>query len=191
MFIKRILIATVSFFLTAVFFVPSCSALQLVDGARHIPAQSNDGKFSGTWFYVDRDQRFALFFKEEEGTIKIKLRWQMNVGESFETDWDGKCKYMFRGNEGNVNLALSNPENKNILEGTWLWQYGLDSGGRTEKATFKIYRSEKGFKLAWIMPDWERVVKQGEKTRKMKIEQMHILRKASDRIILWEEIPFD
>jgi len=166
-------------------------ALQIISGARHTPEQTGEGTFLGTWFYVDRDQRFALFFKEEAGKIKAKIMWYVNSEESFETDWDGKCAYMFRGYEGNVSLQISNPGNKELLEGKWLWQYRFVSSERIESGTFKMYRFEKGFKLAWIMPDWARVVKAGDKEKGLKLDQMHILRKASNRIISWEEIPFD
>ncbi len=168
--------------------LPLCA--QVFDGKRHIPVPTSEGTFMGTWFYVDRDMRFAIYFREEEGKIQAKLRWEIYHSEMFETDWDGKCTYMYEGNEGNVHLDIANPENKDQLEGKWSWRLGSGTGERIEEGTFTIYRSEKGLKLAWIMPDWSQRFKSGEKEKKYKYEQMHILRKASNRLIQWDEIPF-
>ncbi len=183
---KTVLI--ILFIVSIMIALPLCA--QAFDGKRRTPDPTTEGTFVGTWFYIDRDMRFAFYFKEEEGKIQAKLRWEIHHGEMFETDWDGKCTYMYGGNEGVVHLDIANPENKNQLEGKWSWRFGSGSGERLEEGTFTIYRSEKGLKLAWIMPDWFKSFKSGDKQKKYQYEQMHILRKASNRLIQWEEIPF-
>ncbi|MEW5805881.1 MAG: hypothetical protein AB1756_00755 [Acidobacteriota bacterium] len=177
-------------FLFLLFSISVCSAMQRVEGGRRVPPPTEKGSFVGTWYYVDRDQQFAIFLMKEGRKVKAKLRWEMKTGESFETDWDGECRYMYRGNEGIVHFDIANPGNKKRLDGKWLWQYKYGANERKEMATFNIYRAEEGLKLVWLMPDWQKVFREGDKEKKMKFQQMHILRKASERIINWEEIPF-
>lgn len=169
---------------------PRGSAYVRPEGVRTIPAKTEEGIFTGTWYYIDRDMQFAFFIKEEEGQNKIKIRWKMRSGEEFETGWDGRCQYMFRGYEGKANLKISNPHDKNELKGDWEWIYTTDTMTRTERAAFTIYRAEDGRKLVWMLPDFERII-QGEKKSKIyAYEDMHIFRKVSDRIVDWDDIPF-
>ncbi len=159
-------------------------------GKRRIPPPTERGKFSGTWFYVDRDKRFVFFIKEIEGKNKIKIKWVKDSGEMFETDWNGKCQYKFAGYDAHVTMEISNPEDKNLLKGKWSWQYLTDSMERAEQASFHIYRAEDGRKLVWILPDFEQTIKRGEKSKVYSYKDMHILRKVSDRIVNWGDIPF-
>lgn len=161
-----------------------------VQGKWIIPTPTEQGIFTGTWFYIDRNMRFVFFIKEEDGIHKIKIRWEMGNDESFETDWDGKCLYKFRGYDGIVNLEISNPNDRNNLKGKWKWQYLTDTVERVEQSEIEIYRSENGRKLVWLLPDFERIIKKGDNSRRYAYENMHILRKVSDRIIDWEDIPF-
>lgn len=169
---------------------PRGSAPSKAQGVRVIPAKTEEGIFTGTWYYIDREKRFAFFIKEEDGYNLLKIRWKMRGGEEFETDWNGKCQYMYKGYEGKANLVISNPGDKNELKGEWEWTYSTDTITRIERSKFTLYRAEDGRKLVWMLPDFERVIQNGDQSKKYSYEDLHIFRKASDRIVDWEDIPF-
>ncbi len=170
--------------------MPKGSPSSKAQGVRTIPAKTEEGSFAGTWFYIDRDKRFAFFIKEEDGNNMLKVRWKMRGGEEFETGWDGKCQYMYKGYEGKASLVISNPKDRNELKGEWEWTYATDTMTRIERSNFTIYRAEDGRKLVWMLPDFERIIQSGEQSKKHSYEDMHIFRKISDRIVDWEDIPF-
>jgi hypothetical protein len=169
---------------------PKPTGYKAREGVRTIPTKTEEGTFAGTWYYIDRDKRFVFFIEEEKGKNKIKIRWKSREGEEFETGMDGKCQYMYKGYEGKVTLKISNPKDKNELKGEWEWIYTADTMTRIERSTFTIYRAEDGRKLVWMLSDFERIIQSGEQSKKYGYEDMHILRKVSDRIVDWEYLPF-
>lgn len=159
-------------------------------GKRTIPAQTDKGSFVGTWYYIDRNQQFAIFIMQKGKKHKIKIQWKMNTREEFETDWEGECQYKFEGFDGEVRLKVLNPNDINSLKGEWEWSYDMGDMKRTEKSSFTMYRAEDGRKLVWMLPDFKRIIQRGDQSRTYAYENMHILRKSSDRIVDWEDITF-
>jgi hypothetical protein len=59
------------------------------------PDRTDAGEWDGTWFYVTRARKMALWIRTEDGQPRMKLRLLGQSGglESFTTDWDSQAEY--------------------------------------------------------------------------------------------------
>ncbi len=56
-----------------------------------LPMPTSKGTWEGTWIYVSRDVRMALWMREKDGKPETKFRFESMLAstETFETDWTG------------------------------------------------------------------------------------------------------
>ncbi len=168
----------------------SASPAQSQGGSRvPLPERTDAGTFVGTWYWVSRDASVALWIRETRRKPELKLRY-LNTGhaESFETDWNGRAEYVFAGKLGKFSLE-STERDANTIRGRWHWLLGPEDRGRTETARVTLYRADDGRSLVMNFEDLERSIGGASGTR-LRYEQVWVLRKATDRLAPWDELPF-
>jgi len=154
-----------------------------------VPIPSNEGVWDGTWFYVSRDRRMALWFKTENGVPQVKLRY-MSVAslEGFETDWEGKASYTVREATGNFSLGLKK-RGADSIEGRWDWVLEAGKGARVEEGDFHMYRTGDGRYMAFYFDDLKRTVRGSKEGVASGAVSLTFI-KVSKRLVLWDELPF-
>jgi hypothetical protein len=154
-----------------------------------LPPRSDAGNWTGTWYYVARDAKWALWIRDHDGRPELKLRY-LNTGnvESFETDWSGRAEYRFRDKPGKFTLGLRESDDKTI-HGLWSWELGHGELRRTETARVTLYRSGDGRALVMNFEDLERYAG-GAAGSLLTYPQVWTFRKASNNQRLWDELPF-
>jgi len=153
------------------------------------PARTDAGSFSGTWFYVNRDWKVALWIEDQEGSPQVKLRLlSIATAEGFETEWGGHAEYAFRGMPGRFDARVERRD-ADTIEGVWDWELGEPGRRRIERAKFKLYRAADGRQAVFQFDDFERVYE--ERPPRLYTERMiWTFRKVSRRQALWAELPF-
>ena len=155
-----------------------------------VPVASNQGVWDGTWFYVNRDVRLAMWIKTEAGTPQVKLRYNsMNTGEGFETDWSGKADYQVRDAVAKFDLGLARRD-ADVIEGHWEWALKAGSSLRLEEGDYRMYRAGDGRFLALVIDSLTKTLRSGGKDEVYKVPLSWTFRKASKRLVLWDELPF-
>jgi len=148
------------------------------------------GNFDGTWMYVNRDSRFAMWIRAKDGKRQVRLQFQSLAGpESFETDWDGKAVYYMAGQPVTFELKLGDTS-ADRMTGTWTWIAQLEHSGRKEKADIMLYRTDYGRNLNMDFKNFEKILTYGGKDRTIRVPTSWSWTKISKRELLWEELPF-
>ena len=148
------------------------------------------GSFDGTWMYVNRDSRYALWIRTKDGVPQVKLQYQsLSTPEAFESDWDGKAVYYLAGNPVNFDLKLGKATKDQIL-GTWSWDLKIDASARHENADVVIYRTHYGRTILMDFQNFVRTVTRNGKDAVMKTPINWTWNKVSKRELLWDELPF-
>jgi hypothetical protein len=156
-----------------------------------IPERSDAGVWDGTWFYVSRDQKIALWIRTEKGLPEIKLQFfGYAMAENFETDWKGRAEYVVKGRHpGRFELSVEERD-ENTISGSMEWTLEIGESVRTETGDFTIYRAGYGRSIVMRFDDYKRVVTTGKERKIWQPQQYWTFRKASKRLVLWEELPF-
>ena len=148
------------------------------------------GSFDGTWMYVNRDMRMALWVRTKDGVPQVRLQFQSLANpEAFETDWDGKAVYYLAGTPVNFELKLGAANADQIL-GAWSWTLKLEGTGRAETADVVLYRTEYGRTLQMDFQNYQKVITKGGKDQTIRMPVVWIWTKLSKRELLWDELPF-
>lgn len=147
--------------------------------------RSDAGDWAGTWFYVNKKRKMALWMRVEEDSPSFKLRVQ-EKGNNLTTDWDGQASYSAGGKQGNFSITVDQRDDKTI-SGSWVWTVGDQDVGRKETADFTMYRTGHGRQLVMRVENWRREHAGG--TQRLAL-QLWTFRKASRRQALWGELPF-
>lgn len=148
------------------------------------------GNFDGTWMYVNRDSRFAMWIRTKDGRKQVRLQFQSLAGpEAFETDWDGKAVYYMAGQPVTFELALATADAARMT-GSWSWIAQLEGASRKETADLLIYRTAYGRSLQMDFKNYEKTMTLGGKDRTARVPTSWSWIKVSKRELLWEELPF-
>lgn len=154
-----------------------------------LPPRTDAGDWAGTWYWVSRDAKLAVWIRLEEGRPELKLRYFNTArAESFETDWNVQADYRFQGQPGKFSFELTQRDDKTI-RGNWFWELGQGELRRLETARVTLYRSGDGRAMVMNFEDLERSVG-GEAGAVLAYPQVWTLRKASNYERRWEELPF-
>lgn len=159
------------------------------------PGRTDAGSWEGTWFYINRSERWTLWIREDGDGPKLKLRYSnTDKAESFTTDWSGSVEYVHRSRTGAFSLATTEAD-ENVIRADWSWRLGTpgsapDSGARVETAKLLIYRGGAGRQLVMRFDDFEREYRLGEKQYRIDSEVSWTFRKSSRRLVRWDELPF-
>ena len=155
-----------------------------------IPEATTEGEWAGSWLYINRDIRVALWFRETEGIPEYKYRFQRNNGpeEEFETDWAGHARYTTLGAPGEFDLVI-NEGDDNALQGTWHWNVQFKDSSKRETANLTINRTGDGRSLVLFFDDLQLSMMRGTNEQVASIDQAWTFRKVSKRVVRWEEMP--
>jgi hypothetical protein len=148
------------------------------------------GTFDGTWMYVNRDSRFALWVRTKDGRRQVKVQYQSLAGpEAFETDWDGKADYFMAGNPVSFELRLADGD-ASKLKGAWSWDLKIGNSARVEKSEIVLYRTGYGRTMQMDFVNFERTLRRNGVDQTARIPTSWSWTKVSKRELLWAELPF-
>lgn len=148
------------------------------------------GSFEGTWLYLNRDARFALWSRMKDGAPQVKLQYQsMASPEAFETDWDGKALYYLAGNPVTFELKLG-PSTGDKIVGKWFWELKVGDAHRLETADVVLQRTHYGRTLLMDFQNFERTITKDGKDKVTKLPVVWNWIKISKRELIWDELPF-
>jgi len=149
---------------------------------------TNKGNWHGTWTYVNRDGRTAMWIDTSKDEIRVKVQYQgISVPEGFVTDWDGSATYIFAGEPGTFEIKITEAT-ENRIRGTWFWDVQFESIGRSERGVFTLYRVGDGRQLVIDFSEFEQVLRKGEKISRHDSPAAWGFKKVSKRIVLWDEV---
>jgi len=152
--------------------------------------ETTAGSFDGTWMYVNRDLRFALWIRTKEGVPQVRLQYQSLANpEAFETNWDGKALYYMAGDPATVEFKLGPPTaDRNV--GKWAWDATIGNSERRETADIVLYRTVFGRTVLMDFQNYEKRITDGGRNKIMKAPVVWNWVKISNRELLWDELPF-
>jgi hypothetical protein len=158
------------------------------------PGRTDAGRWEGTWYYLNRSEKWGLWIREQEGVPELKLR-HLNVdkAESFTTDWTTTMDYVHEGRIGEFRISFTERD-ENIIVGDWHWKLGkegVDDLVRIETARITMYRTGDGRQIVLKFDDFERVYKKGDDNAlRFDPPVAWTFHKASRREARWAELPF-
>lgn len=180
-------------------FVPTAFAAEV---RTDLPGNGNDrilvekaepttaGSFEGTWLYVNRDARFALWSRMKNGSPQVKIQYQSLASpEAFETDWDGKALYYLGGNPVTFELKLGKSDGDKIV-GRWFWELKIGSAHRLETADVVLQRTHYGRSAVMDFQNYERTITKNGQDKVTKLPVVWSWIKISKRELIWDELPF-
>lgn len=165
------------------------------------PAETTAGKFEGTWYRVDPENRQAVQFRRSENGRGWDLRfyWRSADGFEIDTDWASRHTFTYKGFPGvlvlNVDPKLSNESRVTV-------HYRRDQDGAsashlTEEGDLILYRTGDGRLLVWLQDPLkidttvaEPIAPYEEDGAKRDEQRLWQFGKVSKRLILWDEIPW-
>ena len=151
---------------------------------------TNAGTFDGTWIYVNRDSRFAMWIRTKQGKRQLRLQYQSLASpEAFETDWDGKAIYYMGDKPVNFELKLTT-QTADELSGTWSWVLKFGTSGRVETADVLLYRTTYGHMMQMDFKNYAKTLIRNGVDRTVNVPTSWAWTKVSKREILWQEMPF-
>lgn len=157
-----------------------------------LPEPTDAGEWNGTWYYRNRDARFALWFRTAaDGSPEMKLQYLglMLSPEGFVTDWKTRATYNVKDRVATFALDVRE-RGANRIEGTWDWKLALFDSGRFETAEITIYRAGDGRQLVMFFHNFNKTIKRGSAISSIDTDQAWTFRKASKRLVLFDELPF-
>ena len=154
------------------------------------PDPTTSGSFDGTWMYVNRDMRYAMWIRTKDGVQQIKIQYQSLASpEAFETDWDGKAVYYLAGTPVTYELKLGK-SSVDQLTGTWTWNLVIDGARRQETADLVVHRTGNGRSLLMDFQNYQKIVTQRGSDKTFRYPVAWTWTKVSKRELLWDELPF-
>lgn len=156
-----------------------------------VPPPTEKGNWVGTWFYVSRDARFALWFREDDkGLPEIKVQYfGMQNAEAFVTDWTGRAEYYVRDVPATFSLKLTE-RGADVIKGDWSWFVEQGSTARTENARVTLHRTGDGRRMVLVFDDLNLVVRRGTDVQRTNTRLSYTFAKMSSRLVRWQELPF-
>jgi hypothetical protein len=112
------------------------------------------------------------------------------MAENFITDWNGHADYDVKGRYFGVYDLSITERDVNTIKGTIDWTLKVGGTTRTEKGKFTMYRAGSGRSIVMLFDDYTRIETTGDKRRIWRPQQSWTLQKASNRLVMWEELPF-
>lgn len=154
------------------------------------PERSDAGTWDGTWFYVSRDTRAALWIRTVDGRPEVSLQYLgVSSLEGFKTDWSGHADYFHDDGRGIFDLTVLEAD-ANTMRVHWEWTLERRST-RRETAEITIYRTGEGRELVLAFDSSERrIVGPAGDEQALPPRWFWAFRKASYGLALWEELPF-
>jgi hypothetical protein len=154
------------------------------------PEPVSMGSFGGTWLYVNRDGRFALWVRTENGATRARVQFQSIVTpESFESDWNGEANYFVAGAPVRFEQKIARADSQR-MDGTWFWNLDAGTTGRKEESGLVFQRTGTGRMLAMEFTSFRRTFRKAGENKVVQMPQVWTWTKVSKRELLWDELPF-
>lgn len=159
--------------------------------SRFVPPRDDAGSWDGTWWYVNRESKIALWIRTENGVPQVKLRYMSTSWpEGFETDWAGASEYITKIGPGKFQLTLEERD-ANTIKGKWDWTLKAEDSSRVEIGTFAMHRTNRGRQLAFVFDELVRLKRRaGKPDEGFTSAPSLTFFKGSGRLVLWDELPF-
>lgn len=155
-----------------------------------VPERTDAGNWDGTYWYVSRDLHVAMWIRTTDGLPEIRLQMLHLVGpEEFLTDWKGEATYEARNGEGDFAMLLGERD-ANTIKGSWSWNLRVGDSVRRQLGEVTLFRSGVGREVVVLFDPYKVYLgKIGEENWR-EVDQVWTFRKASTRLVRWEELPF-
>jgi hypothetical protein len=156
-----------------------------------VPERTDEGVWDGTWYYISRDWKIALWIRTTDGSPELQLQFfGFAMAEHFITDWKGHADYDVKGRHfGRFDLATTERD-EDTIKGKLDWELTVGEVTRIEQGDFTMYRAGDGRSIVMKFDDYVRLELQGNQRREWRPQQSWTFRKASNRLVMWEELPF-
>jgi len=178
------------------FLVPSASAqvgnVDAFQRSNVVVAERTDaGEWTGTWYFVSRDEKIALWIRTTGGQPELQLQYFGSIlMEHIVTDWKGQADYDVKGRYfGRFDLNITERD-ENTIKGSLDWTLTVGETIRTERGNFTMYRAGHGRSLVMKFDDYVRIETIGSEQSEWRSQKAWTFRKASNRLVNWEELPF-
>lgn len=155
-----------------------------------VPERTDAGSWDGTYWYVSRDLHMAMWIRTTEGLPQIRLHVLHLVGpEEFVTDWNGEATYEARNGRGDFALRLGERD-ADTIKGSWTWNLHVGDSVRSQIGEITLFRSGVGREVVMLFDPYKVYIGKSGEERWRTVEQVWTFRKASTRLVRWEELPF-
>jgi len=155
-----------------------------------IPTYTERGDWFGSWWYINRDYHVGLWVRPGDNGPEMKVQvFRLGGKESFTTDWSGDSDYIAKGGTGTFRFDILSADD-NRAEAAWFWNLEFPNSARKEEGALKIYRTGDGRHVVFLMIDGEVTLRRGTEIHSVPLAQTWTFRKASRRLIGWDEFPF-
>jgi hypothetical protein len=155
-----------------------------------VPKPTDAGEWDGTWWYVNRDARMAIWLRTVDGLPELKFQFMsLSAPEGFATDWNAHSEYETRNAAGLFDLQIDERD-ANTIKGTWNWTLDTDDSARRQRGEVTIFRTGSGRQLVVYFNRFEFSIGRKDQEKWQPARQSWTFRKASKRLVLWDELPF-
>jgi hypothetical protein len=157
-----------------------------------VPEKTELGQWDGTWWYKSRDRRMAIWLRTVDGMPEYKTRFvNLRQPEGFETDWNGVSDYVTK-NDGVGHFSLqASQRDADSIKGRWDWSLEVGTVARKQRGDVSLYRSGNGRSLVVHFDTCEVYIgPRDQPDRWRPMQESLTFRKASKRLVRWEELPF-
>jgi hypothetical protein len=160
-------------------------------GVAELPELTEAGDWNGSWIYNSRNIQIALYMRGRADRPEVKVAYRnLDTAQQFESDWNGQAFYSVAGDPASFALRLTRRD-RSRLQGTWNHEYPWRGVRRAEHASVTMFRTEDGRSLVMVLDDRVRARSGPEGETRQQIERgVWTMRKASRRVVRWEELPF-
>lgn len=159
--------------------------------AVNTPEPTDAGSWDGTWYYISRDQKMALWIRTTDGKPELQLQYfGFAMAENFVTDWNCHAEYEVKNlYPGRFDMHITERD-ENSIKGSLDWVLTIGDTTRSEKGDFIMYRAGVGRSIVIKFDNYARTESMGTERKSWRPQQAWTFRKASKRLVLWEELPF-
>lgn len=155
----------------------------------NLPESTTAGDWNGTWVYMSRDYRVALWMKRGEKLPEYRLQLVRSAPlEQIVTDWQGQGVYDLDGAPGSFSMTLTEGD-ANTMSGTWEWWVRFDDSSRSETGDIKVFRIGDGRDMAIHFSPFAIKLTRRDGEQQFDTEQIWTFRKVSRRLLTWDELP--
>ncbi len=165
------------------------------------PPETAAGKFEGTWYRVDPENKQALQLRRSADGRGWDLRFYWRTGDEFEidTNWETHHRFTYKGFPGVLDMVVDRKlsTDKRLAVHYRRDQDGANQSHMTEEGDLFIYRVADGRTLVWLQDPLKIDVKVAEPIApyeedgaKRAEQRMWRFSKVTRRLILWDEIPW-
>jgi len=157
---------------------------------KKVAPRTDAGEWYGTWYYVFRDGKYALWMRMQDGKPQAKLQFFSTTSpEGFETDWSGNSEYQVKRGKGKFSLIIDEGD-ENVIAGRWEWELDFGGSARVETGKFDMWRAADGRQIVLNFSELNHIRRRGEEQEVFSSAPTWSFRKASNRLVLWDELPF-